>query len=369
MQERKNKQRGVTLISLAVTIIVLIILAGVSINTVIGDNGIITQAQRAAREMANATVASEEQINALIEELNKGFPENPPEEPTEDPFIPQTDGSWNEEKGVNSPELWEGMTAVYWNEAGEEIELTSESTEEEWNQWYDYNGLGDGKNKWANAVTKDSNGNITGYWVWIPRYAYKIESGLFTNTAGTISIKFLQGTSDLDENGETIGRTYSYSGRSMTNYVIHPAFRDGTSNHFMLGEWDEEVSGFWVAKYEAGYQSNTITNNNGTLSTNISNAEDLVVYSNLNYTSYHNTCTTNALGQNLNSANYSSQKLSYPVFLPLTYSYNNICSGDSYVLSQDIDTANNFYGLNASQTDSHMMKNSEWRSSSVFSAK
>ena len=79
MQERKNKQRGVTLISLAVTIIVLIILAGVSINTVIGDNGIITQAQRAAREMANATVASEEQINALIEELNKGFPDNPPE--------------------------------------------------------------------------------------------------------------------------------------------------------------------------------------------------------------------------------------------------------------------------------------------------
>ena len=98
-------------------------------------------------------------------------------------YIPQIDGSWNEEKKVNSPELFEGMTAVYWDESGTEHELTEASSEEEWNNWYDYNGLGDGQNKWANAVTKDSSGNITGYWVWIPRYAYKIESGLFTSTS------------------------------------------------------------------------------------------------------------------------------------------------------------------------------------------
>ena len=38
------KQRGITLIALVITIIVLIILAGVTINTLIGENGIITQA-------------------------------------------------------------------------------------------------------------------------------------------------------------------------------------------------------------------------------------------------------------------------------------------------------------------------------------
>ena len=92
-------------------------------------------------------------------------------------------GSWNSEKKVNSPELFEGMTAVYWDESGNEIELTESSSEEEWNNWYDYNGEGDGQNKWANAVTKDEKGNITGYFVWIPRYAYKIESGLFTSTS------------------------------------------------------------------------------------------------------------------------------------------------------------------------------------------
>ena len=281
--------------------------------------------------------------------------ENPPEA-----FVPQTDGSWNEEKKVNSPELFEGMTAVYWDESGVEHELTSSSSEDEWNQWYDYNGQGDGQNKWANAVTKDSNGNITGYWVWIPRYAYKIESGLFTSTAGTTSIKFLKNTSDLDETDTTISRNYAYSGNAMTDYVVHPAFRNGTDNNFKLGEWDEEVSGFWVAKYEAGYQANTITNDNGTLSTDISNSDNEVIYSDLKYTSYHSNWQTNALNQDLSETGYSNSSLSYPVFKPLTYSYNNICIGDSYVLSQAIDTANNFYGLNSTQTDSHMMKNSEW---------
>ena len=243
-------------------------------------------------------------------------------------------GSWNSEKGVNSPELFEGMTAIYWDDYGVEHELTEASSEEEWDNWYDYNGDGDGQNKWANAVTKDENGNITGYWVWRPRYAYKIERGLFTSTAGTISVKFLQGTSDLDENGDTISREYSYTldnenevNNHMNDYVVHPAFRDGTSNNFMNGEWDEEVTGFWIAKYEAGYQANTITDNNGTLSTDISNSSDTVVYSDLKYTSYNN--STNALSQDLSETGYLNSNLSYPVFLPLTYSYNLICIGDS----------------------------------------
>ncbi len=47
MCEQRNKERGITLIALVVTIIVLIILAGVSIAMLVGDNGIIRQAQRA----------------------------------------------------------------------------------------------------------------------------------------------------------------------------------------------------------------------------------------------------------------------------------------------------------------------------------
>ena len=42
----KNK-KGITLIALIITIIVLLILAGVSLNAIVGDNGIITNAMNA----------------------------------------------------------------------------------------------------------------------------------------------------------------------------------------------------------------------------------------------------------------------------------------------------------------------------------
>ena len=42
-----NSGAGITLIALVITIIVMLILAGISLNAVIGDNGIITQAQNA----------------------------------------------------------------------------------------------------------------------------------------------------------------------------------------------------------------------------------------------------------------------------------------------------------------------------------
>ena len=47
----KNK-KGITLVALVVTIVVLLILAGVSINLVLGDNGIIAKAKEAQRKSA-----------------------------------------------------------------------------------------------------------------------------------------------------------------------------------------------------------------------------------------------------------------------------------------------------------------------------
>ena len=46
-KRRNNLQNGITLIALVISIIVMLILAGVSLNATIGDNGIITQAQNA----------------------------------------------------------------------------------------------------------------------------------------------------------------------------------------------------------------------------------------------------------------------------------------------------------------------------------
>ena len=57
MRKARNfvkKQKGITLIALVITVIVLIILAGVSINMIVGDNGIITQTQKAAEDTKQA---------------------------------------------------------------------------------------------------------------------------------------------------------------------------------------------------------------------------------------------------------------------------------------------------------------------------
>ena len=44
MNTKKKNARGITLIALVITIIVLLILAGVTINALSGENGIITKA-------------------------------------------------------------------------------------------------------------------------------------------------------------------------------------------------------------------------------------------------------------------------------------------------------------------------------------
>ena len=65
-----KKETGITLVSLVVTIIILIILAGISINTLVGDNGIITKAQQAKENMISAQGEEEKQLNKLYSQLN-----------------------------------------------------------------------------------------------------------------------------------------------------------------------------------------------------------------------------------------------------------------------------------------------------------
>ena len=341
--KKTNGQKGITLVALVITIIILLILATISIQS-LTNTGLFKNAQKAKDETQNAAENQEKTLNEYEDELNKYISGNVK--------TLQADGSWNSSKKVNSPQLMEGMTGIYWDETGTETEVNVDNQD----KWYDYSAQ-----KWANAVTKDSNENVTGYWVWIPRYAYKIETNRYTNTVGKISVKFLQGTTNKDESNAEISTTYpETTGATMSAFVVHPSFTNGTSNHFMNGEWDKEISGYWVAKYPAGFQANTITNNNGALSTTISNSSDTVVYSDKKYTSYHASMTTNALSQNLTSSGYASQKLSYPVFKPLTYAYNNISTGDAYTISKEIASASSFYRLNSTKTDSHQMKNSEW---------
>lgn len=64
-----KKERGITLVALVVTIVVLLILAGVSISLVLGNNGIVTKSKEAKRNYQ--TAANEERVtmNTAYEDM------------------------------------------------------------------------------------------------------------------------------------------------------------------------------------------------------------------------------------------------------------------------------------------------------------
>ena len=64
------KERGVTLVALVITIIILLILAGIAINLAIGERGIITTAKQGAQNYINAQNAEIEGLNQLDKEVN-----------------------------------------------------------------------------------------------------------------------------------------------------------------------------------------------------------------------------------------------------------------------------------------------------------
>lgn len=65
----KNKQ-GVTLIALVITIVIIVILAAVSINMLIGDNGLITKAHQSSKQMQIAS--GKEEIDLQVLDLVTG---------------------------------------------------------------------------------------------------------------------------------------------------------------------------------------------------------------------------------------------------------------------------------------------------------
>ena len=67
-----KKETGITLVSLVVTIIILIILAGISLNVTIGEDGIITKAKQAKQNIILAGEAEALQLNQLYYELETG---------------------------------------------------------------------------------------------------------------------------------------------------------------------------------------------------------------------------------------------------------------------------------------------------------
>ena len=64
-----KENKGITLVALVVTIVVLLILSGITINMTIGENGIITKAQETARKTNQIEANTQSYLNELQQDV------------------------------------------------------------------------------------------------------------------------------------------------------------------------------------------------------------------------------------------------------------------------------------------------------------
>ncbi len=322
-----REESAITLIALVVTIVVLLILASVSISVILGDNGIIENAKNAA----NTTKRKSEQELSEIEQSEAQ--------------IAQISSYYNKNKSVNKPNLKNGMTPIYFELGSDEIYEVKTTTQDDDN-WYNYNDK-----KWANVQTQDGS-----MWTWIPRFAYKMN-----NDNKTFDVVFLIGTTDYYYDGDELKKasrcTEDSNPDTTKEYTVHPAFSDETSVNFRNGGWDSEISGIWIAKFEAAYPTSN-GNSAQNVKSSVKYTQEKVFTTPLENGLSGNGETT---ARNWLDGIYTvgSTNISYPTFQGTAYSFNYISIGDVFALCSVLTENGNIYGL-GDDTDSHMMKNSEW---------
>ena len=322
MFKRYKSTKGITLVALVITIIILLILAGISIST-LTNTGIFEKAKEAKQKSENA----QKEEDRLISEYEKEIVKQ------------DAEGIWDGK--VNKPDLMSGMSAIYFdNNKATKVGNTDKD------KWYSYNDK-----EWANAQTEDGS-----MWVWIPRYAYRINK-----STKTCDIVFLIGTSDnyYDKDGKvqtaqrqtSNGQTIKTDGEA---YTVHPAFTNESNIGYVNGGWKKELTGIWVSKFEAGY-----------FDKNLVDADKEKYSSSVNYsqTYGYTPAAKNEDARNYLDGVYGSKTtaIKYPTFQGGKYSMNYINHNDAFNISKAIaGDSNNIYGLKSNSTDSHLIKNSEW---------
>ena len=104
MKKTLKKEKGITLIALVITIVILLILAGISISA-LTQTGIFGKTKQAEQKSKDAQEKENTTLGTYENEINTYF-------------LKKADGSWDSDKKVNTPQLMNGMTPIYWDKDG-----------------------------------------------------------------------------------------------------------------------------------------------------------------------------------------------------------------------------------------------------------
>ena len=266
MQRNANKsEKGITLIALVVTIVVLLILAGVSLNLVLGDNGIINKAKEGRDKYAEATQNEQSELNKVDEWLEEnvggstggGGSQNLPSTGETKPYLPGDDfhqvpgtdlsnGLVIEEDGIGNQYVWIEVpkTTTVYPTAG--LDITN-FTEEE------YTKIENDLHTYTDYYRRYTDETLTDY---TDTYYADSTTGWFTSATEYNTLK---------------------------QKMLKSVYQNG---------------GFWIGRYEAGIAENRTEKGEATV-TPLSKADQYP------YT-YVTRTQAKVLAQQVNSGNYTS---------------------------------------------------------------
>ena len=215
MEKEKNKMYdgGITLIALVVTVVVLLILAGVSLNLVIGNEGILTRSKEAANKYGKQAENEQQGLNDIETWLGEQFGDGT--DSGEDKGVIKvpvnTKATKNgtidgKEPNINNPIIPKGYTPINAGNA----------------TWGDGNSSPAQSSIDNGLVIKDDNNNE---WVWIPVEASTLSNMYATSTkengetiSGDVGVttKMYTKTTTIGKTGDTV--TISRSTPNTTDY-------------------------------------------------------------------------------------------------------------------------------------------------------
>ena len=169
-KKMKKEEKGITLVALVVTIVVLLILAGISLNLVIGNEGILTRSKDAADKYGKQTENEQQGLNDVDDWMDEQFGGAGMQKVTVNTKAKKNGTINGQDPNINNPLIPKGYTPIDAGDAkwGDGSSSPAQSSVD--------NGL----------VIKDDNDNE---WVWVP-----IEASVLSSMY----------TTSKKENGETI---------------------------------------------------------------------------------------------------------------------------------------------------------------------
>ena len=337
-----KKNKGITLVALVVTIVVLLILAGVSINLVLGNNGIIAKAKEAETKSAEASQNDLKGMNGLVSEMEGALAGN---------------GSGNGGAGGS----------------GTDTKVPAEATKETAPYFPDNTFTKKEGTIETGLVIKDGSGNEY-VWVVVPRTtAVYATTGLgkttFTDADYTSIENDLKEYTKTYRNGTEHSDTW-YADNKTEGWLSEAEYKK-LKNSMLKSVY--ENGGFYVGRYEAGIET---TGTNRTSNTDKNSDGKYTMPSTTPVTkadAYPYTYVTRTQAQNLASKVNAGTKTSSLMFgvqwdLVLAFMSKDtakITSTD--VLTTDSTTIGNYYNstFQLSQTGKYATM-SKWSLSSTW---